>query len=63
MLYRNRESPLPKASLLSLAGRFFAGWARGRQRHLTQIDLMSINPRLKADLGLRDSDLHDYMHP
>ncbi len=60
MLYRNPESPRP-APFLHRIGTVLAALRSSRRRRLTQIDLMSMNPHLKRDLGLRDADLREYL--
>ena len=60
MLYRNPDSPR-RAPLLQRIGRAFGAVRSSRRRRLTQLDLMSMSPHLKRDLGLRDADLREFL--
>lgn len=54
MLYRNPERTLASWSLGRLIWQSVAARRRAHRRRLAQLDLMSLSPHLKADLGLRD---------
>jgi uncharacterized protein YjiS (DUF1127 family) len=59
MLYRNPDSPR-RSPFLHRIGHALEAFRAARRRRIAHLDLMSLSPHLKQDLGLRDANLRQF---